>query len=389
MPILIRIILQRLLILIYSFLAFLGIAPEASIPTEEEAIIAIEERQQAITDFFNEKEIKKTIDKTVEIGKDIAKEIELDTNTIEKPTTNYSPDDIFDDSEEVVNQNDQAEETPIKQSSSSKEDVIVNIVCSQDNLSFINVSTGSGVIIDPKGIILTNAHVGQFVLIEDQQKNSSMRCAAYKENIPTFGYELDVLYISPDWIEENYNLINSKNPKGTGEFDYALLYITGSTNPAIRKPRNIPYADIYLNEFIYKEDQEVVVAGYPGIPQNIIDVARAGTLKIDNVLIKDVFTFNTRTIDIISTTKTEVGARGASGGGVFVNGNLIGVISTTNGEQNNANINAITTTYINRNIKENTGETIKELLAKDHIETILKFSEEYGINLSNLLFNQM
>jgi hypothetical protein len=134
---------------------------------------------------------------------------------------------------------------------------------------------------------------------------------------------------------------------------------------------------------------EITAAGYPGVPENIIDVVRAGFLKVDDILIKDVFTFSSKTIDIFSTTRSDVGARGASGGGIFSNGDLIGIISTTNGEQNNANINAITTTYINRDIKEKTGESIKQLLSKDHIKSILNFSDEYGVDLADLLFGQL
>ena len=52
MPFLIKIILQRILIFVYSVLTFLGIAPEISIPTEPEAIQIIENRQNIIKETF-------------------------------------------------------------------------------------------------------------------------------------------------------------------------------------------------------------------------------------------------------------------------------------------------------------------------------------------------
>jgi len=215
-----------------------------------------------------------------------------------------------------------------------------------------------------------------------------MKCGVYRENIPTFGYTVDILHISPDWIEQNFNLINSESPRGTGEFDYAFLYITGNTNPAFKKPLSFPYSEISLVEE-YKEGTRVDVAGYPGAPQNIVDIAKAGTLKQDNVEIKDVFTFNKRSIDIFSTEKTEVGARGASGGGVFADGKLIGIISTTNGAQNNAEINAITTSYINNDLKDTSGLEISGLIKSNLYKSVLEFSKGYGASLAELLFSEL
>lgn len=389
MPILIRIILQRLLILFYSFLAFLGISPEASIPTEEEARISIEQRQQAVVEFFEDEENKQRVDGIIEGGKKIAEELEkIEVKIPEQPTNIPNEDAVAE-----PNENKSFSEPPQTQESESFseiEDVIVNIVCSEDKGNFINVSTGSGVLIDPKGVIITNAHVGQFVLLEDYSKtNNGMECAVYKENIPTFGYKVDVLYISPDWISENSNLINSEAPRGTGEHDYAFLYITESTNPAIQKPRSFPYSKISLLDKNYDEGTMVRVAGYPGAPQNIVDIASAGFLKKDTVEIEDVFTFNDGTIDIFSTERSRVGARGASGGGVFLDNELIGIISTTNGEQNNAEINALTTTYINSDLKDNTGDDIDDLLEKASDQIIRDFSIELGYKLSDILFDEI
>jgi len=385
MPFLIRIILQRVLILLYSFLAFLGIAPETSIPTEQEAQIAIEERREAIGDFFQDEQTQEKIENIKEGTKKIIDELEkVDINTdqvntgqIKKPIN--APIIKLENSDE-----------PLQTNPTHKiEDVVVNIVCSQNQGNLINVSTGSGVLIDPKGVIVTNAHVGQFVLLEDQSDSKNgMKCGVYRENIPTFGYTVDILHISPDWIEQNFNLINSASPRGTGEFDYAFLYITGNTNPVFKRPTIFPYSEVSLNED-YEVGTKVDVAGYPGAPQNIVDIAKAGHLKKDNVSIEDVFTFNKNTIDIFSTTKTHVGARGASGGGVFKDGKLIGIISTTNGTQNDAEINAITTKYINRDLDNNTGIEIKDLIQNNLYKTVLDFSKNYGANLANLLFSEI
>ena len=384
MPFLIRIILQRLLILFYTFLAFLGIAPEVLIPTEQEARVAIEERQEAIGDFFQDEKTQEKIENIKKETKKIINELEkVNINTEQLNTGQIKKTD------QISIIKTKTDEKMPNIPTYEIEDVVVNIVCSQKQGNLINVSTGSGVLIDPKGVVITNAHVGQFVLLEDQaDSKNSMECGVYRENIPTFGYTVDILYISPDWIEQNFNLINSENPRGTGEFDYAFLYITGNTNPAFKKPSSFPYSEISLNEE-YGEGTKVDVAGYPGAPQNIVDIAKAGTLKQDSIAIEDVFTFSKSSVDIFSTEKTKVGARGASGGGVFKDGKLIGIISTTNGTQNNAEINAITTRYINHDLKDTLGLEINDLIQNNLYKTVLEFSKNYGASLAGLLFSEL
>lgn len=391
MPFLIRIILQRLLVVIYSFLVFLGLAPEAIIPTEQEALTSIKEHQEKVQDFFYEEKTQEKIsnlvndiinvgEKIIKIGSNLEPQsVEIDTQS---PTINLQKPE----SREVLPKTTTPSFSTKPSVTSDKiADVVINIVCSERNGNLINVSAGSGVIIDPKGIILTNAHVGQFVLLEDNSDNTNIDCAVYKENIPTFGYRVDVLYISPEWVSENYHLINSTTPKGTGEFDYAFLYITQNTNPTSRRPDSFPYSKIILDETNYEIGKTFTVAGYPGVPQNLIDILSAGALKKDSISIIDVFTFNKNTTDIFSTSKTFVGARGASGGGVFdKNNNLIGIISTTNGKQNNASINALTTVYINSSLKKTTGKSISTITQNPEKE-VSQFNKEYGVFLANLL----
>lgn len=387
MPFLLRFIIQRLLIFLYSFLAFIGIAPESHIPTEAEANAAIEERQERISEFFSEpgtqERIQDIIDETNKI-KDIGINLESvkEDNTQPSQPTQNTISQIIQDAVQEVDSVEQSLTTR-----NTIDDFVVNIVCSKKSGNQVNVSTGSGVLIDSSGVIITNAHVGQFVLIEDN--HNSYKCSVYKENIPTLGYTVDVLYISPEWIRENYNLINSSNPRGTGEFDYAFLYITGSVNPTTKKPSSFPYANFSLNDSKYEIGRNVKVAGYPGAPTKISEIFSSGILKKDTVPIIDVFTFNRTSIDVISTDKTIVGAKGSSGGGVFdSSNNLIAIISTTNGEQNDAYINAITTTYINNSLKDSENKSVSSLLSDPEGE-VESFDWLYGTSLSKLLIDQI
>jgi hypothetical protein len=387
MPLLIRIILQRLLIMFYSFLAFLGIAPEASIPTENQALDIIEERQEIITGAFSDSGVSERTEKLI--------------TTITQETSNIIPSFNNPNFAEIADiklpknaTEISSKITPPKENLSSTEnsfnieDVVVNIVCQRKSGNFTNVSTGSGVVIDPEGVVITNAHVGQFMLLEDYKGESLMSCALYRENIPTFGYKADIIYISPDWVSENFDLINSVKPHGTGEDDYALLKITKNTNPTLRLPRKFSYAN-FSTSFNVDVDDRVTVAGYPGAPASILDISSSGVLKKDTVRIKDVFTFRNNEIDVLSTEKSIVGARGASGGGVFLNDLLVGIIVTTNGDQHDAEINAITIPYINRDLKYDTNKDIEYYLSESFSNKISDFGNKYGKELSDLLSSQI
>lgn len=391
MPLLLRFIIQRLLIFLYSFLAFIGIAPESHIPTEAEANAAIEERQERIAEFFSEPETQERIqgiidetDKLREIGLELIDGVD---NVVERENqTSISPTNTI---SQIIQETVQ-EAGSVEKSLTTRntiDDFVVNIVCSKKDGNQVNVSTGSGVIIDPSGVIVTNAHVGQFVLIEDNY--NLYKCSVYKENIPTLGYTVDVLYVSPEWIRENYRLISSDNPRGTGEFDYAFLYITGNVNPASKKPSSFPYSNIALSDSKYDIGRTVKVAGYPGAPTKISEIFSSGILRKDTVSIIEVFTFNKYSIDVITTEKTDVGAKGSSGGGVFdSNNNLIAIISTTNGEQNDAHINAITTTYINESLEDSSGKNISSILTDPEGE-VESFSWLHGESLAKLLKDQI
>jgi len=419
MPFLLRIILQRVLILAYSFLAFLGIEPEATIPTEQEARIAIEERQNSIQSFFNDNEdagesFQEVVDDTknilqeeinsnqnikelkVELPKiPVETEIEINSNQnikelkVELPKIPVETEiPITPNIQEIVKElEENVEEALIPETNSltkKPSDVIVNIVCTRRTGNQISVSTGSGVVISSNGVIITNAHVGQFVLLEDELGKKFMDCSIYRQNIPTFGYKADILYISPNWIKENSDLINSTNPRGTGEDDYALLYITGNTNPAISVPSSFSHLNFSTKEGV-EIGSDVIVAGYPGSPTNILDIASAGVLKTESVSILDVFTFNKNSIDVFTTSESNVGAKGASGGGVIEGTSLVGIIVTTDSNSGNGKINALTTSYINRDLISETGENISYYL-KGGFDVIAKnFSRDYGEDLADLL----
>lgn len=395
MPFLIRIILQRVLALSLSFLAFLGVNP--TIPTSDQIIAAAGQRQEIVekiledtnnqvvnldknllTDLITPEnkqpsEIKKSVEKAEQPQKETPAEKNLEIIPDEKPI------DIIINTinEEII---------PKDQDELDIEKVLVNIICTEKKGNYVTANTGSGVIISENGVVMTNAHVAQYFLLD--KESNSFNCALYQENIPTYGYLAKLLYISPDWIEENPEVIKSKNPRGTGENDYALLYITKNTNPALPKPKSFNFAKANTT-YDAKIGDKIDVAGFPGSPSSIGDLTHTVGLKKDSTKIQDIFTFSDNKIDVVSTEVTPVAARGASGGGLFKESDLIALIVTTTGNKNNAYINAITTNYINRDLKKDFGISLADLINRDLNVESENFWNNYGESLSKIILAEL
>lgn len=420
MPFLIRLILQRILLFVYSVLAFLGIAPEVHVPAQTGSPVA-ERQEETVTTLINEtgsaeqtenvqtviQGAEETITDIVENTiPDIVDQIPTDLlptqappippvqSPIIKPTSQpVAPEPETPISTQTQPQPTKPTETeePEPTTNVTIKDLVVNIVCVQTVGNTINVSTGSGVLVSPKGIVLTNAHVAQFFILEAYNPNL-ITCSMYKENIPTYGYRGKLLYISPNWVKDNYKTIKTANARGTGEDDYALIAITENTNPIFGLPQSFPSAELRFNDVEIGDD--VIVAGYPGGPTSLVEITRAGKLKFADVSILEVFTFGGNNIDIFTTSKSEVGAKGASGGGVFYGSNinsnaLVGTIVTTDGTNGNAKINAITTQYIEEDIENDSGFSLSYYLSGNTAAKIKDFEEQHVEPLAELLLKEI
>ena len=120
-------------------------------------------------------------------------------------------------------------------------DAEVQIVCTDGSGNWFS---GSGTIIDPKGIILTNRHV-----VEDAYKNICF--IGFMESInqePNFG------------SKESPNLAEVKYITTTKDMDAAVLYLNNKDN------KTYPYVNIWSsNSGSLKFGDKVEVVGYPGI----------------------------------------------------------------------------------------------------------------------------
>ena len=137
---------------------------------------------------------------------------------------------------------------------------LVNIICTTSSSGPFESISGSGVVIDPRGVILTNAHIAQFFLLRDYPRKDFVQCIIRTGSPAAPKYTAAPLFIPPSWIFNNAQKIVQTNPTGNGEHDYALLYITGTVTPAVQLPAEFPFLLSALNSPPVGTD--VLEAGY-------------------------------------------------------------------------------------------------------------------------------
>jgi len=261
------------------------------------------------------------------------------------------------------------EELPISfsQINSDTSKALVNILCSQNVATSINPITGSGVIIDPRGVVITNAHVAQSFLLQDFPIENSLSCILRTGSPARSMYTAELLYISPEWVSLHAHDIKNPEPKGTGEHDYAFLRITGRTDMDTEIQKTFPFIPFEVNSNIKKGDQALVSA-YPAgfLGSSIIQKDLYSLSSV--AIVGDIFTFIENTIDLFSVGGTVVSQGGSSGGAVVSEKNkLIGIIVTSTKAETTSerDLRAITIDHIDRSLIKYENINIDGLLFGD------------------------
>jgi hypothetical protein len=229
---------------------------------------------------------------------------------------------------------------------------LVNILCTTSNGGLFRPISGSGIIIDTRGIILTNAHVAQFLLLQDYPSKNNIQCVVRTGSPAQAKYTAELLYVPSRWIGDNASQLKSSVETGTGENDYALLRITGTTSGA-PLPSSFPAVAVGLDD--PSEGEETVVAAYPAqfLGGNTIQTNLYASSAVTPI--HSLYTFGSNTIDAFSVGSTVVSQSGSSGGAVarLQDGALVGIIATaTAGDSTSArDLHAISLSYIDRSLK--------------------------------------
>lgn len=227
---------------------------------------------------------------------------------------------------------------------------LVNIFCTQEDGGPLS---GSGIIVDKRGVILTNAHIAQFFLLEESKK---VACTIRAGSPAQDRYKAKLLYISTTWMQANAHKIVDRRPTGTGEHDYAFLYITENADhtplPTTLQGR---FPSVEMTTDRPTKGSPVLLAAYPAgfldstIIQKDLYITSAFTL------IERLLTFSDPAlVDVVSVGGTVVSQAGASGGSVVRqnDGVLFGLIVTSTDAQTTASrdLKAITLAHIDRSL---------------------------------------
>lgn len=269
-------------------------------------------------------------------------------------------------------------------------DALVNIFCTFRSETQIKTTTGTGFFIDADGVIMTNAHVAQFILLATTDDYGVPECRVRSGNPASAMYTADLLYIPPAWVQDNAAVLNDAVPMGTGERDYALLYVTG-TITGEPMPAAFP-ALPYSSELLSTGDRGTTVtpAGYPagalqqnGASTNLVPVKA-------NTTISELYTFGSNRADVFSIGGTIVGDEGASGGPVVdETGTVIGMIVTRGDDVTDGpgSLRAITLSHVESTMLEETGFTLQEHLGGNLALRAEVFEETLSPFLLSILQN--
>lgn len=260
---------------------------------------------------------------------------------------------------------------PFNEINDNVRDAIVNIFCTTKRPHTVfTPSSGSGVIIDPKGIILTSAHIADSLLVQDVHEEGFMNCFGRTGSPARAAYELGVLFISTEWIKDNPQSLIGQFGR-LQDNDFALLYIKDSLIES-PLPSSFPYIPLPVGQTRVAEGDDVLVAGYPagflGFRTLQKDLYAASAVA----KINQVSSFEGDKIDLISVTDTILAQQGASGGPLLDRyGDILGIFTTTTllPTTEGRELTAVSVAHIDVGLQEQAGVNLNTFLDLDPRET--------------------
>ncbi len=250
---------------------------------------------------------------------------------------------------------------------SSVEDATVNLYCRSKLGSTLFNMTGTGVFIDAKGVILTNAHVGQNFLLATSSAKAKTTCTVRTGSPARDTYTASLLYLSPEWARGYIDAVDDKGgDTGTGERDFALLYVTGTKNKKGKLPAAFPYLPLASASEIpfLAQGTPLSVAGYPAGKKNFRDVRGKLSYLAASTTLESIRTFERPNADVLVLAPTKAAQPGVSGGPVIrASGDIAGIAATMGDAKKNGlrSLRAITTAHLERMTLRDAGVSFASL----------------------------
>jgi hypothetical protein len=174
--------------------------------------------------------------------------------------------------------------------------------------------------------------------------------------------------------------------RGTGEHDYALLRIT--RDDLITSP-SLPFD---TREGIGFPGDTILAASYPAEFIGARGTA-IGLYPISSTApIEELLTFKKNKVDLF-TLGGIIGAQAGSSGGPVVNawGHVIGIITSTSEAPTTTEreLRALTLSYVDRDLKVQSGQSLKDMLSGDAVVRAAHFRENSAGILTQLLIDQI
>ncbi len=271
---------------------------------------------------------------------------------------------------------------------------IVNILCTTQAGGSFNPITGSGVIVSPKGIILTNAHIGQYFLLENSPEAGYLDCIIRNGGVAQPAYDAHLIYIPSAWIEENAANIIQQEAKGTGENDYSFLLINKSIVDKKELFKNFYFSEPNFDFNILPFNFQLLLASYPAGFLGGISIQKDLGLVSTFAPVTALYTFATTgptTLDIFSLGGNIDAQAGSSGGAVVDtrDGKLLGIITTSSEATTTSGriLNAITIPHIRHSFEKYTEKPFSYFLDTPEDYNVLPASEFN--RLKGLLIEQL
>jgi hypothetical protein len=263
---------------------------------------------------------------------------------------------------------------------------VVNIFCT--NVLSPDPETGSGVIIDSRGVILTNAHVAIDLLLKKHAADGNVKCIVRTGDPAQPAYNASLLYISPSWITKHASYVMWDESAGWSiqDDDYALVLIT----TPVKNSTQTVFPFLLLDDrATYNPHEKFLLAGYPA--EFLERQAKFDKLKLVTSITEVMNASTTQDkVDKLRFTGTSISQWGASGGPVVSSEGKVVGLTTLGNDRNEKNaekriLDAYPVSRFLVAFKQESGESLQQFLAKDLKASVAQFEKGKGQELEDIL----